>query len=71
MSAGWEQRGAGTVTLNMPDTSIAGMGTSYRAGHRQPPLLRQLHAEPGLDAGGPRRTATGGGTADAGTGPAR
>lgn len=32
MSAGWEQRGAGTVTLNMPDTAIAGMGNSSRPG---------------------------------------
>jgi hypothetical protein len=32
MSAGWEQRGAGTVTLNMPNTSIAGMNSSYQPG---------------------------------------
>ncbi len=32
MSAGWEQRGAGTVTLNMPSTSIAGMNSSYQPG---------------------------------------
>ncbi|MFO1154873.1 MAG: hypothetical protein U1E42_14615 [Rhodospirillales bacterium] len=32
MSSGWEQRGAGTVTFNMPDTAIAGMGKSYQPG---------------------------------------
>jgi hypothetical protein len=32
MSAGWAQRGAGTVTFNMPDTAIAGMGSSYQPG---------------------------------------
>jgi hypothetical protein len=32
MAAGWEQRGAGTVTLNMPNTAIAGMGSSYQPG---------------------------------------
>ncbi|MFO1127061.1 MAG: hypothetical protein U1E66_01275 [Rhodospirillales bacterium] len=33
MSASWEQRGAGTVTLNMPNTSVAGMGSAYQPGN--------------------------------------